>query len=218
LPGPDADLLDRLAALYKDDPLLERSFRAARESQSMMEGQSASGMAGAGQPVLALATAAGDALAKRDGPRVASIDFGGWDTHISQLGEYGALTRNLRLLDRSLVALKTSLGPAWQQTAVLIVTEFGRTVAPNGSSGTDHGTAGAAFVAGGVVRGGRVVTNWPGLGDRDLHEGRDLRPTLDLRALFKAALIAQMAIDEAKLEGEVFPGSAAVRPLEGLFG
>jgi uncharacterized protein (DUF1501 family) len=204
LPGPDADLLDRLAALYKDDPLLERSFKAARESQSMMENQSASGMAGAGQPVLALATAAGEALAKRDGPRVASIDFGGWDTHISQLGEYGALTRNLRLLDRSLVALKTSLGPAWQHTAVLIVTEFGRTVAPNGSSGTDHGTAGAAFVAGGAVRGGRVVTNWPGLGDRDLHEGRDLRPTLDLRALFKAALIAQMAIDEAKLEGEVF--------------
>ena len=212
LPGPDADLLDRLAALYKDDPLLERSFKAARESQTMMEGQSAPGMAGgAQQPVLALATAAGEALAKRDGPKVASIDFGGWDTHISQLGEYGALTRNLRLLDRSVAMLKTSLGPAWQQTAVLIVTEFGRTVAPNGSGGTDHGTAGAAFVTGGAVRGGRVVTNWPGLGERDL------RPTLDLRALFKAALIAQMAIDEAKLEGEVFPGSASVRPLEGLF-
>jgi uncharacterized protein (DUF1501 family) len=219
LPGPDADLLERLAALYKDDPLLERSFKAARESQSMMAGQSASGMEGGGgaQVVLALATAAGEALAKRDGPKVASIDFGGWDTHISQLGEYGALTRNLRLLDRSVAALRTSLGTAWQQTAVLIVTEFGRTVAPNGSSGTDHGTAGAAFVAGGAVRGRRVLTDWPGLGERDLHEGRDLRPTLDLRALFKAALIAQMAIDEAKLEGEVFPGSAGVRPLEGLF-
>ena len=160
LPGPDADLLDRLAALYKDDPLLARSFKAARASQSMMEGQSASGMGGGGgqQPVLALATAAGEALAKRDGPKVASIDFGGWDTHISQLGEYGALTRNLRLLDRSVATLRTSLGPAWQQTAVLIVTEFGRTVAPNGSGGTDHGTAGAAFVTGGAVRGGRVVT------------------------------------------------------------
>ena len=217
LPGPDADLLERLAALYMGDPLLERSFKAARESQAMMAGQPAPGMEGGGQPVLALATAAGEVLARRDGPRVASIDFGGWDTHISQLGEYGALTRNLRLLDRSVAALKTSLGAAWQQAAVLIVTEFGRTVAPNGSSGTDHGTAGAAFVAGGTVRGGRVVTDWPGLGERDLHEGRDLRPTLDLRALFKAALIAQMAIDEATLEAQVFPGSAGVRPLEGLF-
>jgi uncharacterized protein (DUF1501 family) len=217
LPGPDADLLDRLAALYKDDPLLERSFNAAREAQSMMARQADAGMGGGAQPVLALAAAAGEALARRDGPRVASIDFGGWDTHIGQLGEYGALTRNLRVLDRSVAALKASLGPAWQHTAVLMVTEFGRTVAPNGSGGTDHGTAGAAFVAGGAVRGGRVVTDWPGLGERDLHEGRDLRPTLDLRALFKAALIAQMGIDEAKLETEVFPGSAGVRPLEGLF-
>jgi uncharacterized protein (DUF1501 family) len=217
LPGPDADLLARLAALYAGDPLLERSFKAARESQAMMEGQAARGMEGGGQPVLALATAAGEVLARRDGPRVASIDFGGWDTHISQLGEYGALTRNLRLLDRSVAALKAALGGAWTQTAVLIVTEFGRTVAPNGSGGTDHGTAGAAFVAGGAVRGGRVLTSWPGLGERDLHEGRDLRPTLDLRSLFKAALIAQMAIDEATLEAQVFPGSAGARPLEGLF-
>jgi uncharacterized protein (DUF1501 family) len=215
--GPDADLLERLTALYQGDPLLERSFKAARESQAMMEDQSARGMGGGGGPVLQLATAAGEALAKRDGPRVATIDFGGWDTHINQLGEFSALTRNLRLLDRSVAALKSSLGAAWQHTAVLVVTEFGRTVAPNGSSGTDHGTAGAAFVAGGAVRGGRVVTDWPGLGTQDLHEGRDLRPTLDMRALFKGALLAQLRLDEAKLEAQVFPGSAGVRPLEGLF-
>jgi len=218
LPGPDADLLERLAALYRGDALLERSFSAARESQAMMQGQSArGGEGGGGQPLLALATAAGEVLARRDGPRVASIDFGGWDTHINQLGEYSALTRNLRLLDRSVAALKAALGAAWRHAAVLIVTEFGRTVAPNGSGGTDHGTAGAAFAAGGAVRGGRVVTDWPGLAERDLHEGRDLRPTLDLRALFKAALIAQLGLDEAALETRVFPGSAGVRPLEGLF-
>jgi uncharacterized protein (DUF1501 family) len=217
LSGPDPDLLEKLGALYKGDALLERSFKAARESQAMMEGQSARGMEGGGGPVIALATAAGEALAKRDGPRVASIDFGGWDTHINQLGEFGPLTRNLRLLDRSVATLRTSLGAAWQHTAVLIVTEFGRTVSPNGSTGTDHGTGGAAFVAGGAVRGGRVITDWPGLGERDLHEGRDLRPTLDLRALFKAALIAQLRVDDAKLEAQVFPGSAGVRPLDGLF-
>jgi uncharacterized protein (DUF1501 family) len=218
LPGPDADLLERLAELYRGDTLLARSFAAAREAQGMMERRDAArGMGGGPQVVVALAKAAGEILGKRDGPRVASIDFGGWDTHINQLGEYSALTRNLRLLDRSVAALKDALGPAWRQTAVLIVTEFGRTVAPNGSSGTDHGTAGAAFVAGGAVRGGRVIADWPGLGERALHEGRDLRPTLDLRALFKAALIAQMGLDEAALEAQVFPDSRGVKPLAGLF-
>jgi len=218
LPGPDADLLERLAELYRGDALLARSFAAAREAQGMMERRDAArGMGGGPQVVVALAKAAGEILGKRDGPRVASIDFGGWDTHINQLGEYSALTRNLRLLDRSVAALKDALGPAWRQTAVLIVTEFGRTVAPNGSSGTDHGTAGAAFVAGGAVRGGRVIADWPGLGERALHEGRDLRPTLDLRALFKAALIAQMGLDEAALEAQVFPDSRGVKPLAGLF-
>ncbi len=100
---------------------------------------------------------------------------------------------------------------------MLIVSEFGRAVAPNGSGGTDHGTGGAAFVAGGAVRGGRVIADWPGLGERALHEGRDLRPTLDLRALFKAALAAQLGLGEAALETKVFPDSRAVRPLEGVF-
>ena len=215
LPAPDADLLERLAALYRGDPLLERSFAAAREAQGMLERRDAGG--GGPQPVLALARAAGEILGRREGPRVASIDFGGWDTHINQLGEYSALTRNLRLLDRSVATLKETLGAAWRHTAVLIVTEFGRTVAPNGSNGTDHGTAGAAFVAGGAVRGARVIADWPGLAERALHEGRDLRPTLDLRALLKAALLAQLGLDEAALEARVFPDSRGVRPLEGLF-
>jgi len=218
LPVPDADLLERLAALYRGDALLDRSFTVAREAQTMMEGRGAGGgMDGATLPVVALARAAGEILGKPDGPRVAALDFGGWDTHISQQGEYSQLTRNLRLLDRSVATLRTALGAAWRHTAVLIVTEFGRAVAPNGSGGTDHGTAGAAFVAGGAVRGGRVIADWPGLGLRALHEGRDLRPTLDLRALFKAALAAQLGLGEAVLETEVFPDSRAVRPLDGLF-
>jgi uncharacterized protein (DUF1501 family) len=218
LAGPDPDMLERLAELYRGDAILAPSFAAARESQGMLDGREAARGMGAGpQAVATLAKAAGEILGKPEGPRVASIDFGGWDTHINQLGEYSALTRNLRLLDRSVAALKAALGPAWKQTAVLIVTEFGRTAAPNGSSGTDHGTAGAAFVAGGAVRGGRVIADWPGLGERALHEGRDLRPTLDMRALFKAALIAQLSLDEAALDARVFPGSSAVRPLEALF-
>jgi uncharacterized protein (DUF1501 family) len=217
LPRPDTDLLDRLAALYRDDPLLGRSFAVAREAQAMMEGHDPGGMGGQTLPVVELARAAGEILSREDGPRVATIDFGGWDTHISQQGEYSQLTRNLRLLDRSVAGLKTALGPVWQRTGVLVVTEFGRAVAPNGSGGTDHGTAGAAFVAGGAVRGGRVISDWPGLSQRALYEQRDLRPTLDLRALFKAALAAQLGLGEAALETEVFPDSRAVTPLEGLF-
>jgi uncharacterized protein (DUF1501 family) len=217
LPQPDTGLLDRLATLYQGDALLGRSFAVAREAQAMMEAYHGDGTGGQTLPVVELARAAGEILSRRHGPRVATIDFGGWDTHISQQGEYSQLTRNLRLLDRSLAVLKTTLGPAWQHTAVLIVTEFGRAVAPNGSGGTDHGTAGAAFVAGGAVRGGRVIADWPGLGQRALHEERDLKPTLDLRALFKAALAAQLGLGEAALETEVFPDSGAVRPLDGVF-
>jgi uncharacterized protein (DUF1501 family) len=218
LPAPDPDLLERLAQLYRDDPLLAKPFAAAREAQGLMEGQEGRrGMGGGPQAAVALAKAAGTFLAKADGPRVATIDFGGWDTHANQIGEYSPLTRNLRLLDRGVATLKDALGPVWKQTTVLIVTEFGRTVAINGSRGTDHGTAGVAFVAGGAVRGGRVIADWPGLSDRALHEGRDLRPTLDLRAVFKAALAAQLGLGEAALETKVFPDSRGVKPLEGLF-
>jgi uncharacterized protein (DUF1501 family) len=218
LPAPDPDLLERLAQLYRNDPLLAKPFAAAREAQGLMEGRGRGGMPGGGpQAAVALAKAAGAFLAKKDGPRVATIDFGGWDTHANQVGEYSPLTRNLRLLDRGLVTLKGALGPVWRETAVLIVTEFGRTVAINGSRGTDHGTAGAAFVAGGAVRGGRVIADWPGLASGALHEGRDLKPTLDLRALFKAALVAQLGLGEAALETKVFPDSRGVKPIEGLF-
>lgn len=219
MPPPDPDLLERLGRLYRDDPLLAKPFAAAVETQALMEGERMrdGGMGGRGTPVGALVQAAGRFLTQPDGPRVATIDFGGWDTHANQAGELGPLARNLRQLDRAMVQLKHALGPAWRHTAVLVVTEFGRTVAPNGSRGTDHGTATAAFALGGAVRGGRVIAQWPGLSDRDLHEGRDLRPTLDLRALFKAALATQLGVSEAALETRVFPDSRGVRPLEGLF-
>jgi uncharacterized protein (DUF1501 family) len=213
-PQPDHDLLDRLALLYQGDALLNKSFDAARQTQSMMGGQQGAGLA---QPMIELAKAAGEVLAKPIGPRVASIDFGGWDTHINQLGEYSQLTRNLRMLDGAVKTLRKALGEVWQSTAVMIVSEFGRAVAPNGSGGTDHGLGGVAFLAGGAVNGGRVIADWPGLSNQALYEGRDLRPTQDLRALFKSTLEAQLGITQQALETEVFPESRIVRPLQGLF-
>jgi uncharacterized protein (DUF1501 family) len=112
--------------------------------------------------------------------------------------------------------LKTELGAHWSETTVLVVTEFGRTAAVNGTRGTDHGTAGCAFLAGGAVAGGRVVADWPGLAARDLHEGRDLRATTDLRSLFKAVLHERFGVSEAALARTVFPASDSVEPLENV--
>jgi uncharacterized protein (DUF1501 family) len=99
-----------------------------------------------------------------------------------------------------------------------VVTEFGREVSVNGTMGTDHGTGGAAFVLGGAVRGGRVITDWPGLAPKDRFEGRDLRTTTDLRALFKAVLQDHLLIARTAIDGEVFPGTNGVKPLELLRG
>jgi uncharacterized protein (DUF1501 family) len=144
------------------------------------------------------------------------LDAGGWDTHANQGGAQGPLAQRLRGLDDGLQRLKSELGAHWRETTVLVVTEFGRAAAVNGTRGTDHGTAGCAFVAGGAVAGGRVLGRWPGLAARDLHDGRDLRATTDLRALFKAVLHERFGVAEAALARTVFPASDAVEPLDGL--
>jgi len=123
----------------------------------------------------------------------------------------------LRGLDQALNSLRTGLAGAWPRSAVLVVTEFGRTVAVNGTGGTDHGTATCAFLVGGAVAGGRVVADWPGLASSALYEGRDLRPTLDLRSVMKSALALHLGAAESGIEERVFPGSRAARPLDDLF-
>jgi uncharacterized protein (DUF1501 family) len=150
------------------------------------------------------------------GPEVAVIEASGWDTHANQGGAKGALGQRLTGLDQALRTLADELGPLWPQTALLVVTEFGRTAAMNGTRGTDHGTGGAAFLVGGAVRGGRVITDWPGLARTALLDNRDLRPTLDLRSLFKAVLDEHMRVDAKTLATRVFPDSSGARPLQGL--
>jgi uncharacterized protein (DUF1501 family) len=163
-----------------------------------------------GFPVLAAKI--GTLLAAQDGPRVAAFQLEGWDTHGNQLG---GLKNPLSGLDAGLVALKTALGPAWSSTAVLVMTEFGRTAAMNGTKGTDHGTATASFILGGVVQGGRVLGTWPGLAPGQLFEARDLAPTTDIRAVAMGALAGHLGLGAAAL-GRVFPGSGGVSPLQGI--
>jgi uncharacterized protein (DUF1501 family) len=212
---PPPELYARILALNEGDRLTGpaiaeglrgRSFSAA----ALNEGPSLAGDPRGGFP--ALAAAAGRFLAAPDGPRVAALELGGWDTHAEQLGR---LRGPLKQLDDGLVALKQNLGEAWPHTAILVMTEFGRTVRMNGTKGTDHGTAGVAFVLGGCVAGGRVAGSWPGLSERALFENRDLAPTTDMREVAKGILAAHLGLDAKALEA-VFPGSARVQPMNGL--
>ena len=159
------------------------------------------------------ARAAAGFLKRDDGPRVAMFDTTGWDTHANEGGAQGQLALRLRALDAGLAALKESLGPVWKNTVVLVATEFGRTAAINGTRGTDHGTGAAAFLLGGAVAGGRVIADWPGLARADLLENRDLKPTLDLRAVMKGVLHDHLRVSAAALDREVFPNSAECRAM-----
>jgi uncharacterized protein (DUF1501 family) len=220
LPSTDADTLQRIADLYATDEYFATRLQSALAADDIAGEGTANGMSGGKRDPLngfdAVTSAAGKFLAASDGPRVGVIEVSGWDTHANQGAEEGQLANRLRGLDQGLETLRTSLGAAWKDTAVMVVTEFGRTVAVNGTRGTDHGTATCSFLAGGAVAGGRVISDWPGLATGNLYQQRDLKPTLDLRSAFKGILAAHLGASEATLETRVFPDSRGAKPLEGL--
>lgn len=212
LPDADTQFLALAQKIMAHDAKLAGALGMGMEGADMAA--SAGGdMVGGGrrQNSRALAEVAGKMLRAADGPRLAVLDIGGWDTHV---GQANRLPQALRALNETVTALRTSMNEVWGQTVVLAISEFGRTVAPNGSAGTDHGTAGAAFIMGGAVNGGRVLADWPGL-DR-LYQNRDLAPTTDMRALLKAVLAQQWSLGTAELNGRIFPGSADIAPLRDI--
>jgi len=162
------------------------------------------------------AGAAAKFLASPEGPRIGALALDGWDTHVNEGAVSGRLASLLGALDGAIAAIKTNMGEAWGETVVALVTEFGRTAHVNGNEGTDHGTATVALLAGGVLKGGRVIADWPGLKDANLYEGRDLKPTTDLRTVLKGVLRDHLRVDDRALAAEVFPGSEAVTPMAGL--
>ena len=212
---PAPDLYAAIAALNRDDRVIGPAIVAGLKERGF------STQALMGQPddtnrngFPALAAAAGTMLRAPAGPRIAALELGGWDTHTAQATR---LTGPLKQLDAGLVALKTALGEAWKQTAVLVITEFGRTARINGTGGTDHGTGGVAFVLGGSVAGGKVRADWPGLASGKLFEDRDLAPTTDLRSVAKGLLSSHLGLGAVALE-QVFPGSSNAAPMQGLLG
>ena len=213
----DDAYLQRLGALYRTDKALYGRFEAAVQQQDTVgEEPMARGNARRGG-VGSIMQAAARILRQDDGPNIAAMEFSGWDTHANQGLAGGALDRLLGQLAEGLMTFRTDMGPAWSNTTVVVMTEFGRTARANGTRGTDHGTAGAGFIIGPKVAKSAVFTDWPGLDDRLLFEGRDLKPTLDVRAVLKAAIAGTFDLSRPQLD-RVFPNAPEVRPLYDLLG
>lgn len=212
------EFLAALAALYRPDallgPALAEGIKAQQFSNAVL-GDGMEGGRGFGPKNFApLAEAVGKLLAVADGPRIAVLEMGGWDTHVNQGAGEGRLAQNLAGYAEGLDALAKALGPAWRQTALVAVTEFGRTVAVNGNNGTDHGTASVLLLMGGAVKGGRMLGDWPGLAR--LEDDRDLRVATDTRRVMKALLRDHLGLDLAGLDRKVFPDTQGLRPLDGV--
>jgi uncharacterized protein (DUF1501 family) len=204
LPAASDDLMARVSALYAGDAQLHGLWEQALSTRALTSDLSDIG----GKNGAATGALAARLLTGPGGARIAMIETGGWDTHAQQKGRLAA---QLKGLDGLLAALKTGLGTEWRKTLVIVATEFGRTVAVNGTGGTDHGTASAAMLLGGAVSGGRVIADWPGLAAAALYEGRDLKPTLGLDTLIASALAQHYAIDPARLATTLFPAQPVKR-------
>lgn len=208
LPQASEDLLARVSLLYGADGELGPLWARALETRAMA--------ADDGLKNLRDASAAGELAASLmrgdSGARIGMIELGGWDTHANQRG---AFARSARQLDALLAAYRTAMGAVWADTMVVVATEFGRTARLNGTGGTDHGTASAALVMGGAVRGGRVIADWPGLADGKLYEGRDLAPTIALESVLAGAVAEHLRLDPKLAMARLFPGRSAA-PLAGI--
>lgn len=211
LPDASDDLLQRVTMLYQSDAQLHALWSEALETRQLTGDLAQDN----GRNAAATGALAARLLAPADGARVAMIETGGWDTHSAQRQRLAA---QLKGLDAMIAALQTGLGAAWADTLVLVATEFGRTVAVNGTGGTDHGTGSAAMLFGGAVRGGRVLADWPGLGPAALYEGRDLKPTTALDAVIAGAVAGHFALEPARVGAALFPAMAGAGAVTGLVG
>ena len=208
LPQASDSFIDRVGLLYADDPVLGGLWSRALETQAMAGDDGLRNLRDAqAAGALAASLMRGD-----DGARIAMLELVGWDTHANQLG---AFRRNVSQLDALLGAYRAGMGSAWASTIVMVVTEFGRTARFNGTNGTDHGTASAALLMGGAVKGGRMIADWPGLRTANLYESRDLLPTIALESVLAGAVAEHMALDPDHALTRLFPGRSG-SPLVGI--
>ena len=205
----EEDTIKRLQALYDiettptyGDGDISMAFEQALASSDLLNSLGA-GKKQRQDRARQLAQMTGETLSMDDGPRLATLSMGGWDTHADQTP---LLNDNLQTLSTVLMQMKRSLGKTWHKTTIVCVSEFGRMVYANGTEGTDHGTGGCMILAGGALNGGRVYGHWPTLNPNALFEGRDIMPTTDVRSVIAEILHRQFALKKLDLESKVFPG------------
>ena len=207
------DLMRRLADLYADDPMLAASLAAANDTSAMeMDLSRREARRFTKEYTIALSSL-GRLMSEPGGPGVGMVGLDGWDTHD---GQPNRLNRSFAALDEALIALKDSLGATWQNSCIVVASEFGRTAAANGTKGTDHGTGGLTMLLGGAVKGGKVHGDWPGVKKPALYEDRDLYPANDIAAILKGVMRDHLGLSRSTLDTRIFPGSG--RAFDGLIG
>ncbi len=219
VPQADDDTAARLLDLYTHrDPALASALSQGLQLEKSSQGNDMKPTPGLNQVGAMRLAAKGAAklMAADDGPRIAALAFDGWDTHANEGGAVGRLAFLLGGLDGAFDELQTGLGDKWRDTAIVVATEFGRTAHINGTDGTDHGTGTIALLLGGAIKGGQVISDWPGLKQAQLYEGRDLKPTTDLRGVLKGLLRDHLGLSESVLNDAVFPDSNQAKPMAGL--
>lgn len=199
LPEANADLMQRLTTLYAEDAQMSKLWEGARATEAMAGMPANEALKGGA----ALGKLTADLMNGPNGARVVMLETNGWDTHFQQKGR---LTAGLKQIDGLIAALRDNLESEWNNTLVMVATEFGRTVAFNGTGGTDHGTGSAAMLFGGnLAGGGKVQSDWPGLSQAKLFEGRDLLPTHRFEDFASAALASHYGLDPVKTRRTLFP-------------
>jgi uncharacterized protein (DUF1501 family) len=219
VPQADDDTATRLLDLYTHrDPALASALSQGLQLEKSSHGDDMKPTPGLNQVGAMRLAAKGAAklMAADDGPRIAALAFDGWDTHANEGGAVGRLAFLLGGLDGAFDEFQSGLGDKWRDTAIVVATEFGRTARINGTDGTDHGTGTIALLAGGAIKGGQVISDWPGLKQAQLYEGRDLKPTTDLRGVLKGLLRDHLGLSESVLNDAVFPESNQAKPMTGL--
>ena len=211
---PRSELLNLLSTIYKDRTEHELADMMDTIYKRSMEMGGATSMSRSNN---SLAYKAGLELQKINGPRVAVFEVGGFDTHAAQGGENGSHSDSLVEMDGIFKNLEKGLGNEINNTLIVTLTEFGRTIKQNSGRGTEHGYGSAIFLGGGILKESQVFTDWPGLKRKELFEGRDLNSTIDARSVYASAMSTVFDIDFKRLQKEVFWGDKLVNLSDKLF-
>ncbi|NES64698.1 MAG: DUF1501 domain-containing protein [Okeania sp. SIO2D1] len=218
LPIDRPQIYEAFDRLYSSNDELSRVYQEGRRARDLLladleqEMEAASAGAPPPQSFAADAKNLAQIMVGDSKTQLGFMAFGNWDTHVNQGSSQGALARRLKPLGEGLVTLVQELGPLYSDTAILVMSEFGRTVKENGNGGTDHGHGNVMWVLGGGVRGGQVYGQWPGLDESELFQKRDLAVTTDFRSVISSVLEQHLEIERSQI-ARIFSGYSSERRL-----